>query len=216
MEDSFDCWLPSWDYIHRVCKRTVKKIKEDGFKPDIVVALSRGGFVPARTICDFLIIRDLVSMKVEHWGLTATKDGKAKIKYPLDIPLSGKKVLIVDDIIDTGESMRVAADFIKSLDPDEIKTATAFHIRTSKFTPDYHGEEIDWMWVIFPWNYVEDMCNIVPNILDEKTAKSIKKMKIDLKKNFNINISEEDIVEILGELEERDVAIQDGIGWIRG
>jgi hypoxanthine phosphoribosyltransferase len=215
MEDSFDCWLPSWEYLHNTCKKVVKRIKEDNFKPDVVVALSRGGFVPARNICDMLIIKDLVSIKVDHWGITATKDGKARIRYPLNADLSGKKVLVVDDITDTGESMMISLDFIKSLNPDEIRTAAALHIKTSKFVPDYYGEEIDWKWVIFPWNYVEDMCNIIPKVIDESKSKDIKKIKIDLKKNFNVDVSEEDILEILGELEERNIVITQGSGWVK-
>ncbi len=160
-----------------------------------------------------LIIKDLISLKVDHWGITASKDGKARIRYPLTADLTGKKVLIVDDITDTGESMLVSTDFIKTLNPAEIKTATALHIKTSKFTPDYYGEEIDWMWVVFPWNYIEDMCNIVPKVLHEKKPKDIKKLKIDLKENFKVDVSEEDILEILGELEERNLATQERRGW---
>jgi hypoxanthine phosphoribosyltransferase len=214
MNDEFDCWLPSWDYLQKSCKEIVKKMKLDGFKPDIIIALSRGGFVPARSVCDMLIIKDLVSMKVDHWGITASKDKKARIRYPLDVNLTGKKVLIVDDITDSGESMLVSINFIKSLNPVEIKTATALHIKTSKFTPDYYGEEIDWKWVIFPWNYVEDMCNIIPRVLDKEKPKNIKKIKIDLKKNFDIDVYVEDIAEILGELEERNIVSTKGIGWV--
>lgn len=213
--ENFECWLPSWDYIHNSCKNVIKEMKKDKFKPDVVVALSRGGFVPARTICDMLIIKDLVSIKVDHWGITANKDGKAKIRYPLDIDLTGKKILVVDDITDTGESMIVSIDFLKSLNPKEIRTAVALHIKTSKFKPDYYGGEIDWKWVIFPWNYVEDMCNIMPKVLDEKNSKSIEEIRSDLKKNFKIYLSEEAADEILGELEERNIVAEDGKGWLR-
>jgi len=213
--ENFECWLPSWDYLHKSCKEIVKKMKKDKFIPDIVVALSRGGFVPARNICDMLILKDLVSIKVDHWGITASMDGKANIRYPLKVDLTGKKVLVVDDITDSGESMIVSLDFIKSLNPKEIRTATALHIKTSKFKPNYYGEEIDWKWVVFPWNYVEDMCNIMPKILDEKKIKSMNEIRNDLKRNFKIDISEEDVVEVLGELEERNVAIQNNKGWLK-
>ena len=211
--ENFECWLPSWDYLNNSCKKIVKKIKEDKFKPDVVIALSRGGFVPARTICDMLIIKDLVSIKVDHWGITASMDGKASIRYPLKVDLTGKKILVVDDITDSGESMIVSIDFLKSLNPKEIKTAAALHIKTSKFKPDYYGEEIDWKWVTFPWNYVEDMCNIMPKVLDEKKSKNIEEIRNDMKKNFKIDISDEAVDEILGELEERNIISNDGNGW---
>ena len=62
----------------------------------------------SRVLCDYLGVKDLVSLKIEHWGVTATPDGKAQIKYPFDIDLTGKNVLVVDDITDTGESMIIA------------------------------------------------------------------------------------------------------------
>ena len=64
--EKFNCWLPSWDELHQNIKEMVKKIKNDKYHPDIVIALSRGGFVPARVICDLLIIKDLVSIKVKE------------------------------------------------------------------------------------------------------------------------------------------------------
>ena len=213
--ENFECWLPSWEYLNNSCKNIARKIKEDKFKPDVVIALSRGGFVPARIICDMLIVKDLVSIKVDHWGITAGMDGRASIRYPLKVDLTNKKVLVVDDITDSGESMIVSIDFLKSLNPKEIKTAAALHIKTSKFKPDYYGEELDWKWVIFPWNYVEDMCNIMPKALDEKKSKDINEIRNDLKRNFKIDISEEAVDEILGELEERNIAAEDGKGWLK-
>ncbi len=213
--DKFECWLPSWDYLYNSCKEVVKKMKKDEFKPDFVVALSRGGFVPARTICDMLIIKDLVSIKVDHWGITATPVGEVKIRYPLNADLKGKRVLLVDDITDTGESMIASKGYIKTLNPQEIKTAAALHIRTSKLKPDYYGEEIDWKWVIFPWNYTEDMCNIVPKVLENKKPKSLKEIRHGLKENFKIDVYEGAVLEILDELKERNVAAYDGRGWLK-
>jgi len=213
--EKFNCWLPSWDELHQDLKDIVKNIKKDKFHPDIVIALSRGGFVPARVICDLMIIKDLVSIKVDHWGVTAAKDGKAHLRYPIDVDLTGKKVLIVDDITDTGESMIIAKDYVKKLNPKEIRTAAIFHIKHSKFVPDYYSKEIDWVWVMWPWNYIEDMCNIVPKVLDEKNGSSLKNIRECLKERFKIEISEEHLLEIIGELVARNIAIENGKGWIK-
>jgi len=213
--EKFDCWLPSWDELYGYIKEIAKKIKKDNYRPDIVIALSRGGFVPARVICDLMIIKDLVSIKVDHWGVTASKDGKAHLRYPIDVDLTGKKVLIVDDITDSGESMIVAKEFVQKLNPKEIKTVAIFHIKHSKFIPDYYGKEIDWVWVMWPWNYIEDMCNILPKVLNEKKGRSIKGIKKDLKERFKIDITEQAVIEIMGELESRNLAIENGEGWIK-
>ena len=213
--EKFDCWLPSWNELHENIREIVEKIKKDNYQPDIVIALSRGGFVPARVICDLMIIKDLVSIKVDHWGVTAAKDGKAHLRYPINADLTGKKVLIADDITDTGDSMMIAKEFVKKLNPEEIKTAAIFHIKTSKFVPDYYSKEIDWVWVMWPWNYIEDMCNITPKVLDENKGSSIKEIKENLKKRFKIDLPEQEIIKIMGELATRNIAIEDGIGWVK-
>ncbi|WP_148882326.1 phosphoribosyltransferase [Thermococcus aciditolerans] len=166
----FPAYLASWDDIERWAKEGAWKILEDGWRPDVIVGLARGGWVAARLYCDYLGVKDLVSLKVEHWGVTATPDGKAKLKYGTSYDLSGKKVLIVDDISDTGESLTLAKNYIEGKGPAEIRVATLLTIRGSRFKPDYYGEEIDWAWIVFPWNFVEDMINLVNNIFEEKEA----------------------------------------------
>lgn len=199
-----------WDLFYQLARKVANKINDSGFKPDIIVGLARGGWVLARVLCDLIGVKDLVSLKVEHWGVTATPDGKAKLKYPLNIDLSGKNVLVVDDITDTGESMRVTLEYINSLSPVQIKTATLRHINTSKFLPDYFGEKITWRWVIFPWNFTEDMCNIVPKVckrlsIDSHKDVDITKIKNELKQFYALDASEETIDEILMELKRRNL-----------
>jgi hypoxanthine phosphoribosyltransferase len=178
-----------------------KSIRKDGFQPDFMVGLARGGWVLSRVLCDFLGVKDLVSLKVEHWGVTATPDGKAQIKYPFDIDLTGKNVLVVDDITDTGESMLVAVEYVKSKNPASIKTAALRHIDGSKFTPDYYGDVISWRWVVFPWNFVEDMCNLVPKASED--TDSLDEIKKRMKERFNVDLSAEQIESINEELKRR-------------
>jgi hypoxanthine phosphoribosyltransferase len=201
MSDAFECELMSWELFDRLAKNVAKKINESDFKPDFMVGLARGGWVLSRVLCDYLGVKDLVSLKVEHWGVTATPDGKAQIKYPFDIDLTGRNVLVVDDITDTGESMMIAVDYVKTKNPADIKTAALRHIEGSKFTPDYYGDVITWRWVVFPWNFVEDMCNIVPKVSED--AKSLQEVKKRLKERHNIDLSIEQIKEINTELARR-------------
>ncbi len=166
-----------------------------------MVGIARGGWVLSRVLCDFLGIKDLVSLKVEHWGVTATPDGKAQLKYPFDVDLTGRRVLMVDDITDTGESMMIAVDYVRTKNPAEVRTAALRHIIGSKFTPDYYGDEITWRWVVFPWNYIEDMCNIIPKIAGE--GATLAEIREKMKKNFDILIPEDEISKILDEIKRR-------------
>jgi hypoxanthine phosphoribosyltransferase len=190
-----------WNLFYKLAKNTAKKIKDSGYRPDFIVGLARGGWCLSRVLCDFLGVKDLVSLKVEHWGITATPNGKAQLKYPFDIDLTNRQVLIVDDITDTGQSMKVAIEYVSTKNPKKIRTATLRHIESSEFVPDYFGDKISWRWVIFPWNYVEDMCNLISKITEHTKEASYIKNK--LKKQFTVNVSKESIVEILKEIESR-------------
>ena len=204
------CYVLDFDDIYNYAYQTAEKIKKSGWRPDAIVGIARGGWVHARIACDHLGIKDLHSVKVDHWGVTATKDGKAKLTCPLVGDVKGKNVLVVDDITDTGESMQVAVEYIRSLDPSEVKTATLQHITGSKFKADYIGEEIDWMWVVFPWNFTEDMCTIVPKVcsrldLDINSEVDFRKIRNELKQNYTINTTEETIEDILQEIKRRNL-----------
>ncbi|MCW4016008.1 MAG: phosphoribosyltransferase [Candidatus Bathyarchaeota archaeon] len=198
-----------WDYFYRVSKQVAKKINNSGYKPDVIVGLARGGWVLARVLCDFVGVKDLISLKVEHWGVTATPDGTAKIKQTLNVDLTGKKVLIVDDIADSGESMRVTVDYIKTLNPSEIRTATLQHLTCSKFKADYVGEELPWRWVIFPWNFTEDMCTLIPKAcarikMSPDCDADITQIKNEMKRAYKIDLTKETIADSLQEIKRRD------------
>ena len=197
----FDCELMSWELFDKLSEIVAEKIKISGFQPDFIIGIARGGWVLSRVLCDYLGVKDLISLKVEHWGITATPNGKAQIKYPFTIDLSEKKVLVVDDITDTGESMIIAINYTKEMNPAEIKTATLRHIKGSKFIPDFFGDEITWRWVVFPWNFVEDICNIIPKVLG--SGVEVNNIKKQLKTNFKIELTENQILDILNEIERR-------------
>ncbi|WP_297489286.1 phosphoribosyltransferase [Thermococcus sp.] len=184
----FPVYIASWDDIEKWAKEGAWKVIDEGWKPDVIVGLARGGWVAARLYCDYLGVKDLISVKVEHWGITATPDGKARIRYGSNYDLSGKKALVVDDISDTGESLTLAKNYVEEKGPAEVRTATLLTIKGSRFRPDYYGEEIDWAWIVFPWNFVEDVINLVGNILDEREA-----------------VSTDEIIELFRELHGTDV-----------
>jgi hypoxanthine phosphoribosyltransferase len=202
VSDKFECEVMSWDNFQSLAEETARKIVESSYEPTFMVGLARGGWVLSRVLCDYLGVKDLVSLKVEHWGVTATPDGKARIKYPFDVDLTDRRVLVVDDITDTGESMIVAMDYVKTLNPLEVKTAALQHITGSKFTPDYYGDMISWRWVIFPWNYVEDMCNIIQKMEEKGVPTS--EIKERLRSDHKIEVDQGEIDRIRAEIKRRN------------
>jgi uncharacterized protein len=182
------CITPSWDDMAKYAKKTAEKIILNNYRPDYIIAIARGGVVPARLLCDHLYIKSFLSIKVDHWGVTATADGKAKLSQGLDLSLEGKKVLLVDDITDTGQSIELARDHILKLKPKEVKTATLFHLNHSNYEPDFYSINRDWAWVIFPWNYWEDLVNLSKQILDEYPDSNAEDLKLSFEKYFKIDV----------------------------
>ena len=215
MPEKFRCRLVSWKDIERWTKDIVKKVIDSGYKPDIVIGLARGGLVPARLISDYLNIKDLYAVKTEHWGVTATPDGKAKLAQGLQVDISGKRVLVVDDITDTGQSLKLAVDHIAKQKPKEIKSATLLHITHSKYVPHYYSEEVpedNWTWFIFPWNVYEDLRNLVQKVMNGKMR--MRDIKNALSENFEINVSTKILSEVLRDLERRGVVRRTGSKWV--
>jgi len=190
----------SWDRFYNLARITSEKIIESGYRVDLIVGLARGGWVFSRVLCDFLGVRDLLSLKVEHWGITATPDGDAKIKYPFNLDLTGRRVLVVDDISDTGKSLTVATNYIKGMNPTDVKTATLILLSGSSFKPDFYSEDASWRWVVFPWNYVEDMCNLVPKV---SMGASLEEIKVRMKERFGLDLSEDEVDKIIDEIKRR-------------
>ncbi|MDI9620138.1 MAG: phosphoribosyltransferase [Candidatus Nezhaarchaeota archaeon] len=195
----------SWNDVVDWCKALAKKIRCSGFKPDVVVAVARGGFAPARLICDYLDIVDLLSIKIEHWIETGKHKDEATIKYPFAYNFSGKRVLIVDDIADTGRSIMVARKHIaETCKPDEVKTATMQLIpSTSMIIPDYYVDEVkEWTWYMYPWNFTEDMVNLTARIINEHPNESLSAKKISEKFRewYDVGFSPATFEEVLEEM----------------
>ncbi len=204
------CYLLDFDDIYKYANQTALKIKESGWRPDVIVGIARGGWVHARIQCDLLGVKELYSVKVDHWGVTATKDGKARLTSPLVADVTGKKVLVVDDITDTGESLTMAVEHVKEKGPAEVRSATLMHIVGSKFVPDYFGVEVTWAWEIFPWNRMEDLTHLVLEIfkgenLTQMTSRDVKK---HLREYNNIVLPDDELEKVrqhmifLGHLED--------------
>ena len=166
----------SWEEVELWSRIVSDKILNSGWRPDIIIAISRGGYVPARLICDRLVVGELVSLQVSHWPSAAQVAKEAGVKYPLQCDLNRKKALIVDDIADTGESIIIAKDHIwTKCKPDELKVATLQWISTSsKITPDYYAEELkEWIWYQYPWTRLEDIIGFFKRIVIEERDREL-------------------------------------------
>lgn len=165
MARKFRCELVSWGQIYRLARRLALEIRDGVFKPDVIVAIGRGGYVPARILADYLDLMDLTSFKIEHYT-GARKQPVAQVKYPLCADLTGSRVLVVDDVSDTGDTFRVALEHIfERSGPVEMKTAVLHHKTVSTFKPDFYAKKVvKWRWIIYPWALMEDITGFVRQI----------------------------------------------------
>ena len=162
--------IVGWDEIVEWSRGLAEKVESSGYMPDAIVAVARGGYVPARLLCDFLDVNDLLSVQSQHWVEAARAAEKAILKYPYKVDLSGKKVLLVDDIVDTGETLLLARDYIaREWRPESVRIAVLQWISSvAKFEPDYYHLEVrDWTWFQYPWTRLEDLQQFIARMLRE-------------------------------------------------
>jgi hypoxanthine phosphoribosyltransferase len=178
------CRVASWADVNGWADRLAELVRAAGRIPETIVGLTRGGWVPSRLLADRLGVKRLVALRAQHWGVTAMPSGKAELTDSIATELDGESVLVVDDITDTGESLELATRHVVERRPDRVESATFLHITHSRFRPTYYAEEIPrdaWVWVVFPWNYWEDLATLGRRALEEsdgiKAARALLKEK---------------------------------------
>lgn len=155
------CTLVSWRSIYRLSRELARAIRNSGFQPDLVVAIGRGGYAPARLVCDFLHLGQLTSIKVEHYVATH-KQAEVVIRYPLNADVRGLNLLIVDDVNDSGETLAAVVRYINTFQPRCVKTAVLHEKAVTTFSVDFFAKRITkWRWIVYPWAYIEDVTTFV-------------------------------------------------------
>ena len=154
MPESREYVTPSWDQIYEMLVEMALKIKQSGFRPDLIVGVSRGGWAPGRILSDLLANSHTANIKIEFYVGIGKTSRKPIVTQPISENISKKRILVVDDVADTGESLIVAMDHVREMGADGVKTATIYHKPHSKFKPDYIAETTS-HWIIFPWERLE-------------------------------------------------------------
>lgn len=155
----------SWDDIQALSEALAEKIRASGYKPDLIVAVSRGGFDPARILCDQLDVRRLASVQLEAY------DGMIRrpepiVVLPVNVDLTGKRALLVDDVSDSGASLAKAKEHLMERRAVEVRIAT-LHIKPwSKYLPDYYADNVD-EWVVYPWELKECLLEVAGKLRAE-------------------------------------------------
>ncbi|MCW3992788.1 MAG: phosphoribosyltransferase [Candidatus Bathyarchaeota archaeon] len=170
----------SWEDVQKLTEEVAEKVRRSGFTPDVIVAVSRGGFDPARILCDQLGIMRLASVQIEYYTGVSQTGRAPRVIYPLNAEVPGLRVLVVDDVSDTGTSLKVAMDHVAMLGASEVRVAT-LHVKPwTTFRPDYSATEVD-AWIVYPWEPMESMASIAERLSQEGlTRPEIKRRLIEM------------------------------------
>ncbi len=189
------CELISWSEVQRLCLRLAQLIRRSDYHPDIVVAIGRGGYVPARLLCDYLGIMALTSIKIEHYLSGSTKQEQAVIKYPLCTNIENLCVLLIDDVNDSGDTLDVALQHLQSFSPRDVRTAVMHHKTTTHQSVDYHARKIvKWRWLIYPWARVEDISEFLQRL--KPKPETLQEARLQLAKHYGITISRQELKQL--------------------
>ena len=190
--------VPSWDEIYDMLLRLAERIRGDRFHPDVIVGVSRGGWPPARVMSDLLGNPELANVRVEFYVGVAETKGEPVITQPLSVPVKGRRVLIMDDVADTGKSLRLVRDHVEKNGATEIKLATIYYKPWSEIKPDYYVRETE-AWIVFPWERKETVRNMVERCkVKEIPLEEVKRRLIE--GGFDQRLLERFIREVLEEV----------------
>ncbi len=159
--------IPTWDQIYSLLLNQAERIRRNGFNPDGIVGISRGGWVPARVLSDLLNNSNLANVRAEFYVGVAETQKEPVLTQPVSMDVTGKKVLIVDEVADTGKSLRLVRDHIIGERANEAKTATLYYKPWSIVTPDYYEKETN-RWIVFPWEIKETIRKIMKKCREEE------------------------------------------------
>ncbi|NHI91997.1 MAG: phosphoribosyltransferase [Candidatus Lokiarchaeota archaeon] len=151
----------SWETIQDICFILSEEIRFSGFKPDIIIGIARGGWPVARIIADLLDIKEMKSIQVKSYE-DQKQSSKIIIEEDKKNLFIGKKVLICEDIVDSGKSLNAIISRIEKnlLMGGILKTLAIFKKPNSDFTPDHYLQLQNDNWIIFPWEINETFTSL--------------------------------------------------------
>jgi hypoxanthine phosphoribosyltransferase len=142
----------TWDLFGQATRDLALEIHDDGFRPDVVVAIARGGLTVGGALAYALDVKNCGAMNVEFYtGIDQRLDVPVVIPPALDLlDVAGLRVLIADDVADTGHTLKLVREVLVQ-HVAEARTAVLYRKPHSVVEPTYVWREVD-RWIDFPWS----------------------------------------------------------------
>lgn len=169
-------YLPvSWNLYHTIAQKLATAIFHDGKPFDEIVAISRGGLTLGH------LMADLLNLPISTFAIQSYTDirtqGEVKITLPLNKPIADKRILLVDDVADSGITINRAIEYLESFKPKRISVLTMFLKPRSVFVPRYFARKTT-KWILFPYEPTEMIKNISLNMGNGKQSKKLIQSKL--------------------------------------
>jgi hypoxanthine phosphoribosyltransferase len=141
-----------WDRYGIAARQLAQQVADSGFSPDIVLAIARGGLFLAGSLGYALAVKNLFVMNVEYYtGVDERLDVPVMLPPYLDlVDLDDAKILIADDVADTGHTLAMVAEFCAGR-VGEVRTAVLYQKPHSVVDCHYVWKHTD-LWINFPWS----------------------------------------------------------------
>jgi uncharacterized protein len=142
----------TWDLFGKATRELATTIAEDGFQPDLILSIARGGLFAAGALGYALDVKNLHVMNVEFYtGINERLDMPVMLPpVPNVVDLTGARVLVADDVADTGATLKLVRDFCQD-HVAEVRCAVIYEKPRSEVKCEYVWRHTD-LWINFPWS----------------------------------------------------------------
>lgn len=142
----------TWDLFGKASRELAETVAADGFRPDLILCIARGGLFAAGALGYALDVKNLHVMNVEFYtGVDQRLDMPVMLPpVPNVVDLTGAKVLVADDVADTGATLKLVRDFCVD-HVAEVRCAVLYEKSQSMVKCEYVWRRTD-MWINFPWS----------------------------------------------------------------
>jgi hypoxanthine phosphoribosyltransferase len=171
----------SWEHFYQLTLELVEKVLKSGYMPDVIIGVSRGGLVPLRIFSDEFEKTEIGIIRVAFYEDVKKTGREPRILQDVNVEVYGKRVLVVDDVADTGRSLEIVRKHLEGKGAREVRVATVYYKPWSSFKPDYYVKKTE-KWIIFPHEIGETVRSLAQKNLKEggKTLEEFRDMLIDI------------------------------------
>ena len=142
----------TWALFGSASRELAQEIADDGFEPDLILSIARGGLFVAGALGYALDVKNLHVMNVEFYtGIDQRLDLPVMLPpVPNAVDLTGATVLVADDVADTGATLKLVRDFCAD-HVAEVRCAVIYEKPRSEVKCEYAWRHTD-RWINFPWS----------------------------------------------------------------